>query len=289
MNGKDWTLIVFTLSMQFSVGLLLFYNFFVLHPLFRSRIELPPRCQWMVVLALITAITGVVFSFLHLGNPAQATKVLSNLGDSWLSREILCVLIYSGLLVVIAMIHFVFPKTGGSLKWMSNLTCLAGVILIFVMSRIYMIPSRPAWNTLFTPANFFLAALLMGSGTILMLQINHGSWASQKALAIIMISIAVIQLGILPVQMSWLSQTVDHPVRIMEILLEQHMVAFYLRFVLYIIISGLGVWALVSIRSDILLNRYLYLPVIGAWCAIICAQIIDRFLFYIQYLPSSGF
>jgi anaerobic dimethyl sulfoxide reductase subunit C (anchor subunit) len=289
MNSKEWPLIIFTLSMQFSAGIILIYNLFLLSPLCRNRIDIPARFQLILLIALAAAILGVTFSFLHLGNPLNATRTVANIGTSWLSREILSVLIFTGLLVVVTYLHFRYPSAGQLLKWLVDITAVAGLILIFTMSRIYMIPARPAWNTLFTPIGFYLAALVMGSALLLIFQINTGSWASQKALAILTVSVAIIQLILVPVYVTWLSGLTSISGLGMDNLLGEHQVAFYIRIVLYILAIGFGLWALLSIRSDTLQNRYLYLPAFLTLCSVLVAQITDRYLFYVLNFSAEGF
>ena len=289
MNSKEWPLLVFSLSMQLSAGIILIYDLFLLSPLYRNRVEIPARFQWILLIALGAAILGICLSLLHLGNPLHAARSVANIGTSWLSREILSVLIYTGLLVVVTYLHFRYPSAGRSLKWLVDVTAVTGLILIFIMSRIYMIPARPAWNTLFTPVGFYLAALIMGSALLLIFQINTGSWASQKALAILTLTVAIIQLILVPAYMTWLGEIASTSGYGLGNLLGDHLVAFYIRIVLYILAIGFGIWALLSIRSDTLQNRYLFLPAFLTLCSVLAAQIVDRYLFYSQNISADGF
>jgi anaerobic dimethyl sulfoxide reductase subunit C (anchor subunit) len=289
MIGKEWSLIVFSLAMQLSAGIILIYDLFLLSPLYRTRIDIPARFQWILMIALSAAVVGLVFSLVHLGNPGNATRTLANLGSSWLSREIISVLVFTALLAVVTILHFTMPSAARSLKWLVDLTAIAGLVVVFIMSRIYMIPTRPAWNSAFTPLGFYLAAILLGASLLLIFQINHGSWASQKALAILTFSIPLVQLAILPVFMAWLGQKDMVSGNALAIILDRHMAAFYLRLGFYILAIGFGLWAFFSIRSDTLQNRLLFTPAIMAWAAILAAQIIDRYLFYAQNLPAEGF
>jgi anaerobic dimethyl sulfoxide reductase subunit C (anchor subunit) len=289
MNNKEWPLIAFTLAMQLSAGIILIYDLLLLFPLQRSRVEIPVRFQWILLIALVAAVLGVCLSFLHLGNPVNATKTLANIGTSWLSREIISILVYTGLLIVVTFLHFGFPSAGRSLKWLVDLTAITGLIMIYIMSRIYMVPARPGWNTLFTPIDFYLAALVMGSSMLLVFQINSGSWASQKALAILTIVMAIIQLVMIPAYMTWMGEVAKTGGTSLDIILGDHLIAFYIRVVLCILAIGFGIWALLSIRSDTLQNRYLFLPAFLALCSVIAGQILDRFLFYSQNFPADGF
>jgi anaerobic dimethyl sulfoxide reductase subunit C (anchor subunit) len=289
MADKDWSLIGFTLLMQLSAGLIIIYDLFLLSPLYRSKVDIPWRFQWVLLIALSAAILGLSASLLHLGNPSNMFRTASNLSQSWLSREIAGVLVYTSLLGLVTLLHFIMPSAGRSLKWLVDAAAVAGLILIYIMSRIYMIPTRPVWNSLFTPAGFYLTAIILGASLLLLFQIQKGSWASQKVLAILTISIPAIQLAILPIFMSWLGQQGSTGSEGLAVLLSHHMVAFYARLVLLLVGMGCGFWAFFSIRSDIIQDRYLFIPALLAWGSLLAAQILERYLFYAQNLPAEGF
>ncbi len=128
---------------------------------------------------------ALALSLLHLGTPLNALRTLANLDESWLSREILAALVF---LALWALDFFWLrrrrgaaapepsdpepsdPEPGSSsgpapgvsrvLAWA---TALAGIALIGVMARIYMVPARPLWDHWLTAAGFFLTTLLLGA------------------------------------------------------------------------------------------------------------------------------
>jgi anaerobic dimethyl sulfoxide reductase subunit C len=276
---------VFTLSMQFSVGVVLLYDLFLLFPMFRKKERLPVRFQMILLVALISACAGILFSILHLGHPANALKTVSNLYSSWLSREVLLTIVYTGLLLIITSLQFMFPWAVRSYKWMLDLTSLTGLILIYTMSRIYQLPSIPAWNSIFTPIGFYLAMFLSGSCFLLLFQLNKGSWASQKGLAVLIIAVPVIQIALLPVHMTWLDEAGDSARQSMSLLLNQYLPAFFLRLGFEILTVAFGFWAFFSIRSDTLKSRNLFIPALLAFLTMVGSLVIDRFLFYQQMVP----
>jgi len=289
MEGKDWSLIAFTLLMQLSAGLIVIYDLFLLFPLFRSKVEIPWRFQWILLIALAAAILGISASLMHLGNPLNMFKSASNLAHSWLSREIASVLLYTLLLGLVTLLHFIMPSAGRSLKWLVDFTAIAGLVLIFVMSRIYMIPTRPVWNSIFTPAGFYLTAIILGASLLLLFQIQKGSFASQKILAILTFGVPLIQLALLPFFMSWLGQQGSAGSEGLHVLLNYHLAAFYSRLILLLLGIGCGLWAFLTIRSDLTQDRFLFIPALLAWCFLFASQILDRYLFYAQNLSPEGF
>ena len=288
MSSNYWPLMVFTLTVQFSVGVVLMYDLFLLLPIALKKEKLPMRYQMILLVALIAAFTGVALSLLHLGNPVNALKTLSNLNNSWLSREILVLIIYSGMLFIVTGLQFRFPSAIRYYKLLLYLTALTGLVLVYVMSRIYVLPSMPAWNSIFTPIGFYLAAFLSGSCFLLLFQLNRGSWASQKGLAVLVIAIPVIQIGLLPVHMSWLGEAGDAARQSQDLLLNQYLPAFFLRLGFEILTFAFGFWAFFSIRSDTLKRRDLFIPALLALITSIGALVIDRFLFYHQIVPVGN-
>ena len=58
------------------------------------------------------------------------------------------------------------------------LSCLSGLALLWTMSRIYVMPTIPAWNSWHTPVSFVSTALGLGLLTLLVfLNVNNG-WMS---------------------------------------------------------------------------------------------------------------
>ena len=97
----EWPLVLFTLTVQLAVGLHLAL-LATKKPTSgpgdpagsRPRSE-APRARSLLVGVLMAAALAV--SLLHLGAPLSAVHSLSNLEESWLSREILVVLVFLGL------------------------------------------------------------------------------------------------------------------------------------------------------------------------------------------------
>lgn len=174
MANRDWALVFFTTLAQWSVGIVLWLTWPVIHsqglsPVFETGLSLKNP----VLLALIFIGSATLSSFLHLGNPANAPRALNNLSGSWLSREILAI----GVLVTGLLITFILGWRGGnplSLKLLMVLNSLGGMTLLWTMSRIYIMPTIPAWNSWNTPVSFISTALVLGLLTLLLLD-NSGS------------------------------------------------------------------------------------------------------------------
>ena len=121
-----------------------------------------------VFLALIFVGVATLISFLHLGKPSNAPRALNNLPGSWLSREILTIGVYSVSLLIVFVLGW---KTGNIeySKYFLVLSSVLGLALLWMMIRIYVMPTIPAWNSWYTPLSFISTALCLGLLTFLFL------------------------------------------------------------------------------------------------------------------------
>jgi anaerobic dimethyl sulfoxide reductase subunit C (anchor subunit) len=158
MFGTEWPLVIFTILVQMSVGLLIVSELACLTGGAAARDLLKGR----EFFSLVLGVAGLLFSFGHLGTPTHSPFAILNLAHSWLSREILCTSAFLGCLVVLTITrHIVLFRAFSRL--VAAVAGLLGLATIFVMSRVYMIVTVPAWNSPATLLNFVGAALLLGA------------------------------------------------------------------------------------------------------------------------------
>jgi formate dehydrogenase iron-sulfur subunit len=122
-----------------------------------------------ITVTLLTLLTAFALnvSVFHLGRPAYAWRALKMWRRSWLSREVL-------------LFGLFFASIGAcaAASWAASLHLVAAAPLVLTAAivagifgtlgtiasaYIYLVPARPAWNMLHTPADFLLSAALMGS------------------------------------------------------------------------------------------------------------------------------
>lgn len=163
MNMSEWALIVFTILAQMSVGAFLVLG--VLH--FSARraqgeVAADRLSNYSLLAIGPVLVLAMLASLLHLGNVFRAPRAILNLGSSWLSREIVFVMVFAALGFAFAIMQW---RKIGSYRVRSSvaiLTAIAGVGLVYSMARVYMIPNQPAWDMWTTPASFFTTTLLLG-------------------------------------------------------------------------------------------------------------------------------
>jgi anaerobic dimethyl sulfoxide reductase subunit C len=175
MNSNEWPLIFFTLLSQMAAGLVA--GFVILRASRQSAIT--DNAERKVILtAFIIMTIALLFSFFHLGSPENAFYAMSNLGHSWLSREILAVSVFWGLLLLwFAALKFpdILSQANPALPWISG---LAGIIMVYTMARLYMLPTVPPWNSVYTIIYFYSSSVLLGLTLLVFLLIKKGHYYS---------------------------------------------------------------------------------------------------------------
>jgi len=180
---KEWPLVAFTILGQMGVGV------FLLTCCFLSVGEIPPSAGSRrtlllnIALALGLLILAALVSFFHLRHPFRARRVLSNLRTSWLSREILFELGFIGLAALAGFLTWRDAEWGASFTAVLTAACVAGALFWVSMSKLYMLPTLPAWNTAFTPLSFAMTTLILGAlGLAMILRASGGSWDTSALL-----------------------------------------------------------------------------------------------------------
>jgi anaerobic dimethyl sulfoxide reductase subunit B (iron-sulfur subunit) len=145
---EEAPLVVFTLLIQMAVG-----GFWAMLWLFHGVPQYVP----MLGIGLCLG-AGMLASFAHLGRKRNAWRVLNHLRKSWLSREILFTILFgTGWLVI--LVSMILHTNIFILNWLS---AWIGLVLIYGMSRVYLLPAVPVWNSWRTQARFFISAALLG-------------------------------------------------------------------------------------------------------------------------------
>ena len=93
-------------------------------------------------------------------NLISVYRVLSNLSTSWLSREVLCV---SALFILLLAYPILYPYEVTIPHHIHNFaTTIIAVTALFVMTKTYMMISRPSWNHITVLISSFLATFVLG-------------------------------------------------------------------------------------------------------------------------------
>lgn len=117
--------------------------------------------RWLVV-PLVLAITGLIASATHLGTPANALYVLTGVGRSPLSNEVVAAVAFLALGGIYWIVSFRddVPRAFRC-AWLAA-TAAAGLAFIGFISVAYSVPSVPTWNLPTAPATLWLNAAASG-------------------------------------------------------------------------------------------------------------------------------
>ena len=159
MDSDYIFLVFFTVLSQSAAGIFILREV-MLYSSYNYMIDKHLRIITLLIAGLIVLIAIITASF-HLGKPLQAVHTLRNLKSSWLSREILFILIFSGIILLYLFTEF-FTESSSIKISLSISGIIAALGLIVCMSGIYMLKTIPVWNTFLTPSSFFLTSALTG-------------------------------------------------------------------------------------------------------------------------------
>jgi anaerobic dimethyl sulfoxide reductase subunit C (anchor subunit) len=297
MSVREWALVAFTILAQTAVGSFLVLQ--VVHFLAARKAgqDQADEMSSRALLAIWPVLgLGLLASLLHLGSPLNAYRAATNIGTSWLSREILC-----GVLFAVAGFGYALmqwrkvgsPALRGIIAWIA---ALVGVALVFSMSMVYMIPTRPSWNLFTTPVSFFVTTLLlgvlaMGAAYVANYAYVHRSNPScaktqcellHETLRWIAVS-AIVLLGcqfvVLPLSLALM--TAGGAAATVEMMVVDFGLLFVLRLALVFLGAGiLGVFVYKEAQNtgrDSLLSTYAY----AAFALVFVGEVLGRLLYYV--------
>lgn len=205
----EWSLIIFTLLIQGSVGITLFTTFTLIYA--NGNLQDTEKCRYALtpmLIAFLAGTLGLMVSTAHLGYPLNAFHALRHIGSSWLSREIIFASLYLGLLGLATLIAL-FTKRVWTILLL--VAALLGMIDIFSMGAIYVHSSVVTWMHTNTYWLFYGATLGMGAIVCLWSLAIRPSlpfqWVRRVAvMAVVMIvAITLCRLVAQPLYMSYLT------------------------------------------------------------------------------------
>ncbi len=151
------SLIIFTVFSGFGFGLLFWLNLNLHSSLNFPNILIFPT-------AFFIAISGLISSSFHLGNPQRALLAFTQWRSSWLSREAILAVLTLFLTFTHSVLIIFFELY---LSWLGFISALGCLLTIFSTAMIYtQMKTVPRWNMKITPVLFLLYGIV-GSSIIL--------------------------------------------------------------------------------------------------------------------------
>ncbi len=155
----EWPLVLFTLLVQAAVGIVLVGECLLRRA---KDARLVTRIRRQSCVAFILFAVGGLLSLGHTGSPLNSFHTLSNIGSSWLSREIAMLGITGLAFLWLAFLRWKDQPQAAE-KTAALLTVAAGLVLVAVMSRVYRLAVVPAWSSYAGLLAFFATVLLCGA------------------------------------------------------------------------------------------------------------------------------
>ena len=297
MLEKNWTLVLFTTLSQMVVG------FFILVIGFQLFSD---SSQWLVyvdnllpimITMLFILTIGVGAALIHLGRPFRAILALRNLSTSWLSREMLFGLLFGIVVCVYVFLLWLDPQLTGISTITGLLAGISGLILIYCMSRLYMLRTVPAWNNWRTPLAFLMTTLLLGIVSFVLWLITNCT-TSDKNLGVclvlvdkavffcsLIIILVIAQLGVSVFNMISLSVGNDVALRSVMILLSKERRLLWIRY-----LTAIGGVILLFVgfpMFDMDMHVASIVIISLAFGLIFASEVIGRHLFYAYFVRKG--
>ncbi len=261
-EDPHWPLVVMLVLTQLSVGALatiwlveLFDN--------SSRLKLA------AVISLLVGGVALGASTMHLGRPAFAYRALRMWKRSWLSREVLMFSGFSAVAGIYAgMLWFSFP---GSIA-MGAMTVVMGLGGITASAWIYRVKARPAWNSKYTVAEFFLTGAVLGP-----LLVGATGVALGRALILASAIAAGAQLLTQAVKFLWMTASHTFELQASAKLLSTVLASRYLLRGVLLVTGGI----VIPLLSD----KPTFLAL--AFLLALAGEILGRLLFFVSVVPKN--
>jgi len=160
---SEWQLVLFTIFTQMSVGTFVIWGSSALC----SATPDNPLASFfpaiLLTLTLVMLFIGILCAGMHLGNPFHAIFSVNNPQSSWLSREAILGGTFA-LLIILVLLRYLFDRSDALFdRTLIGGAIITGLLLVYSISRLYMIRTVPAWNNLSTPVTFFITTFLLGA------------------------------------------------------------------------------------------------------------------------------
>lgn len=298
MNTRDWALTAFTILAQMSVGSFVVLG--VVH-FFASRntnLKEADRLSDRALLAIgPVLVLGILTSLLHLGNPLNAPRAITNTGSSWLSLEILLVITFMVLGAVFAFMQWRKIGTPVLRNTIAVINALIGLALVYAMSRVYMLVTIPAWNTVATPilfysTTFLLGAAAMGAAFVINFALLHRQQKTEdevqlrllrdslRGMALVSVALLGLEFVVIPLWIAYLVSAGGAAAVSATLLTQENGWVFLIRLLLGFFGAGvisLFIYQIAANRGRVqLLGNLAYL----AFVLVLVAELLGRYLFY---------
>lgn len=303
MNTREWALVVYTILTQLAVGSFVVLGFVQFFAARRKGEAEADRLSDRALIAIgPVLVLGLLASLAHLGNPLSAPRAITNLGVSWLSREILLSVVFTVLGAVFAYMQYRKISTPIVRRILAVVTALIGLAVIYSMSGIYMLRTIPIWNTFLTALSFYATTFQLGTLAVgaaffasykLVLRKDPGCEEAQCDVlhstirwiafaALILMGVQILTVPLLAGHLA--SQTQPAAEQSAALLFIDFAPMLVLRLALAFIGAGAFSLFLFKYAEGPKYNRVLGYLVYGAFALVLVSEVVGRYLFYATHV-----
>jgi anaerobic dimethyl sulfoxide reductase subunit C (anchor subunit) len=300
MNVREWALILFTILTQMSVGAFVVLGLVHTYALRKAGPEQADQLSDRALLAIgPVLVLGLIGSFGHLGNPLNAPRAISNLGTSWLSREIFFSVAFVVVGGVFAVMQWRKLSTFAVRNIVAWVAAVLGLIAVFSMSQVYMLRTVPVWNTWTTSLSFFATTFLLGALAMGAAFVANYAYVQRKqpgcvseqcvllrdtarGIALSAIGLLGVQFVVIPMYVAYLASSADTAMA-SQLITQQYALVFVLR--LALVFVGAGVFGLFVYRNAMSAGREKVLGnlMYAAFAFVLIGEVLGRYLFYAMH------
>lgn len=298
MEVRQWALITFTILAQMAVGSFIVLGFVHFYATRKAGKEEADRLSDRALLAIgPVMVLGLVGSLFHLGTPLVAFRAVTNLGSSWLSREIFFGVLFALFGGLFALMQWRKISTFTARNVLAWIATILGLALIYSMSRVYMLPTQPVWNTFATPVSFFTTTLLLGSLAMGAAFVVNYAYVQRKMpeceevqcellrgslrwIAMAAVILLGVQFVMAPLHIAYLAAGPTTGAASAALRIAGYGIVFALRLILAFI--GAGVFTVFLYQNALSSGRERVLGNLayGAFALVLISEVLGRFLFY---------
>lgn len=301
MEVREWALILYTILAQLSVGAFIVMGIVHFYASRKAGIAEADRMNDRALLAIgPLLVLAMLASLFHLGTPTSAYRAISNVGSSWLSREILFTVLFLIVGGVFAVMQWRKLSTPQIRNGVAVVAALIGVALIFSMAQIYMVRTVPVWDTLATPVSFFTTTFLLGSFAVGIAYVLNYSYmqrrqepgcgetgvqcellrTAMRGVAVAAVLLVGIHFVVTPVHLVYLSSGSEAAQQSASIISNDYGVLLGLRLLLVFLGAAVLGSFIYKNASSPGRERFMGNLALAAFALVLVAEIMGRFIFY---------
>jgi len=274
----ETALLIFSFCMQASIGVMLFITL-------GKQLYKDKQFSRAAIASAVLSVIGVIASLAHLGQPLSALNSLANVGSSWLSREVLSAGVFMGIAVLYALVQY-FKSDSLSLstilRWAGS---VIGLITVFSMGKLYTTASVPVWHGMNTFVDFYATTIAVGALIFLAIGLKELQNDDKRIFGFIILAAVILQASVAMPYAIGLGLNGMAAQASSEILSRMSTV-IGLKWLLILGGAGLLIWPTIQ-KAGTTEGKSVSGIIYVAGAALVCGQLIGRYVFYAAMIATS--